>query len=65
LPVERADYVFDLSKEKVSDTTQCFKGSLETIIGKGLGYFIKDRQAKGIALTIQETGNQKNYIWLK
>lgn len=66
LPVKQADSVFDLSRERVSDTTHGLEPSLKSIIEDALGYFKKDLQAKGIALTfIKEKGVQKTYIWLK
>ncbi|HEY5235808.1 MAG TPA: hypothetical protein VIJ14_06495, partial [Rhabdochlamydiaceae bacterium] len=66
LPVERADHVFNLSKEKVFETVRSFTPILSSIIEKALGYFLKDRQAKGLALTFhEESGMQKTYVWLK
>jgi len=66
LPVKQADFVFDLSRERVSNTIHSLEPSLKSIIENALGYFKKDLQAKGIALTfINEKGLQKTYIWLK
>ncbi|HEX4840133.1 MAG TPA: hypothetical protein VFU89_06795 [Rhabdochlamydiaceae bacterium] len=65
LPAKHADVVFDLSRERVSDTTQSLESSLKAIIEDALEYFKKDLQAQGIALTFTEKGVQKTYIWLK
>jgi hypothetical protein len=66
LPVQEADHVFDLSKERVSDTVQDIMPGLRPIIEKALGYFLKDNQAKGVAVTFNRKSEKTlTCIWLK
>jgi hypothetical protein len=66
LPVQEADHVFELSKERVSDTVQDIMPGLRPIIEKALGYFLKDNQAKGVAVTFNRKSEKTlTCIWLK
>ncbi len=67
LPVERANRIFDLSKSKISQTVESLNPQLRNIIQAALNCFLKDSEAKGLALTLELDVDKpsQTYIWLK
>jgi hypothetical protein len=65
LPVERADHVYDLSQRSVTETISQFTFPVKAVIERALACFSKDSRSLGLALTLEEDGKQKTYIWLK
>ncbi|HEY5235807.1 MAG TPA: hypothetical protein VIJ14_06490 [Rhabdochlamydiaceae bacterium] len=65
LPVKNADQVYDLSQRSVTETISQFTLPVKAVIEKALASFSKDSRSLGLALTLEEDGKQRTYIWLK
>lgn len=65
LPVMKADQMYDLSQRSITETISQFTCPVKAVIEKALACFSKDLRSIGLALTLEENGNQRTYIWLK